>query len=121
MTEFSVPFVRAKARPRVCKTGHAYTPAATRKAEERLRDAARASDAQLLSGPVALFVDITHPAPKRQRGEWAIRRPDVDNVCKLVMDSLIGICYDDDSQVASLTVTRHFDARCETRVRVEAI
>jgi crossover junction endodeoxyribonuclease RusA len=39
------------------------------------------------------------------------RRRDLDNQNKLVLDALTGIAYEDDSQIASLSLTRAYDAK----------
>jgi len=35
-------------------------------------------------------------------------KPDLDNIAKIILDSLNGIAYKDDSQVVSLTVIKHY-------------
>lgn len=70
-----------------------------------------------LSGP--LHMDITAVAaipkswPKARRAAalrsgWDQRKPDADNIGKLIADALNGIAYADDSQVARLTVEKRF-------------
>jgi crossover junction endodeoxyribonuclease RusA len=50
-------------------------------------------------GKQAVWVEIVlHPRNKRLQ--------DIDNVLKPILDSLIGIVYDDDVQVQSLQITR---------------
>ena len=41
---------------------------------------------------------------------------DLDNFNKLALDALTGIAYDDDSQIAELTVKRAYD---KTKPRIE--
>lgn len=107
-----------KQRPRVCLRGnraHAFTPKKTEDYERTV--SLRAKEAMLKGGigmysdKVALTVGITayFPVPsswskaKRERaltGELAhITKPDIDNVCKAVMDGMSGIVYGDDKQI----------------------
>ena len=40
---------------------------------------------------------------------WPNKKPDVDNVIKVVLDALNKIAYADDTQVNEVHVLRHFD------------
>ncbi len=37
------------------------------------------------------------------------RKSDIDNFCKLILDSLEGIVYENDNQIMSLNITKHYD------------
>lgn len=39
------------------------------------------------------------------------RRADIDNYCKVVLDSLTGIVYDDDSQIMYLHIQKDYDPK----------
>lgn len=118
--EFTVPFVKAKARPRLTRSGRAYTPSETTRAE---RDVARAFDAaggtMAKPGTPVLVRVITmrrlpDSAPKRVTSEPDVHKPDADNVAKLVLDGLNGHLYQDDSQVVDLQVIKAPRRRKET-------
>ena len=47
--------------------------------------------------------------PPHVASHLQVTRTDVDNLAKFVLDSLNGILYTDDRQVASLTVTKVYD------------
>ena len=102
----------AKARPRVTRSGHAFTPTKTVQAEHRIqRQVSDEFPHAPLEGPleVCIVVCLLKPksAPKR-RTVWPISRPDVDNYAKLVLDALNGILWRDDSQVVDLRVLKAF-------------
>jgi Holliday junction resolvase RusA-like endonuclease len=86
-----------KARARVTRTGHAYTPAKTRHAEAR----------------IAQHLAVRYPGlqPSTARLRVVLRfhlkgtRGDIDNCAKLVMDSLNGRAFVDDKQVDKLDVS----------------
>jgi Holliday junction resolvase RusA-like endonuclease len=42
--------------------------------------------------------------------QWVAKKPDVDKLVRSVLDSLSGIVFDDDSQVASLVATKIYSA-----------
>jgi len=102
----------AKGRPRVTRSGHAFTPTKTVQAEHRIqRQVSDEFPYPPLEGPleVGIVVRLLKPksAPKK-RITWPISRPDVDNYAKLVLDALNGILWRDDSQVVELRVLKAF-------------
>jgi len=125
--------VRGKQRPRLTRSGHVYTPKETRDAEAgitRLASVAMAGR-DLLTGPVSLniFMVIEPPksTPKRRR-EWMIekslpvaKKPDLDNIAKLVGDALNGVVFEDDSQVAELWVRRVYGEVSKTVIAVSSL
>ena len=113
---FSVPVVRGKARPRVTRNGHAYTPAPTREAEDAIRHewCRVACGAQAMPHvPVTVEIVTERQVPKSKSvsSEPDTFKPDADNVAKLVLDALNGIAWADDSQVT------HLDVRQQDRQR----
>lgn len=40
---------------------------------------------------------------------WPKKKPDIDNVTKIVLDALNKVAYEDDTQVNELHIMRHFD------------
>jgi len=42
---------------------------------------------------------------------WDTKRPDVDNLAKLVMDALSGVLYPDDQQIVQILMTKTCDTR----------
>lgn len=61
-------------------------------------------------GEVKLYAEFFRPKPKPRRN----RKPqvsfigDIDNYLKAVMDALIGICFDDDRQIARVSAAKIF-------------
>lgn len=110
-----------KGRPRFTRTGRAYTPAKTKKYEHAL--AARASDEMVslgidpISAPCKVYILAQFEIPK----SWSKRRkeaatlgvvkpgmPDIDNIAKIVLDAINGVCFDDDKQVYELRATKRY-------------
>ncbi|WP_102411379.1 RusA family crossover junction endodeoxyribonuclease [Beduinella massiliensis] len=106
-----------KGRPRFdTRSGHAYTPDATRKAEESVKS---------LAGhikPVERYARIkvtawhgipsgTSNAVRMQMISGDIRpavKPDADNILKLVLDALNGIAYADDRQIVEASIEKWY-------------
>lgn len=116
---FSVPGEPVgKGRPRFTKNGHAYTPSKTRLYEDFVKGKAYIAmeHKKPLTGPISLFVRAFFPIPKyfnRSMREKALsgelfhtKKPDWDNVGKIVSDALNGIVYHDDAVVASAEVVK---------------
>lgn len=78
------------------------------------------------SGPVDVIIDCTFARPKShytqtgrvRRGVPSSPRPDLDNIAKAVLDALTSVCFDDDSQVQRLVVSKSYGACSSTLVRI---
>jgi crossover junction endodeoxyribonuclease RusA len=69
------------------------------------------SGAEPLTGlPVYLRLDFVLPRPvqtaKHRPTPPAVKRPDLDKLCRAVLDALTGVAYTDDSQVSTLWSTK---------------
>lgn len=85
----------SKQRPRIGKAGKAYTPRATKQAESVIAWTIRA-DSRSMKPSSGLFSVHVWFFTKD------LRRRDIDNLCKTVLDACNGIVWDDDSQVVEL-------------------
>ncbi len=112
MVEFVVPGrPKPKARPRFTKNGHrTYTPLQTKDYERKVAWCAIGA----LKGK-CFFNDIGLEIHLYFRGR---KTPDIDNCAKAIMDGLMGTAFEDDKQVAHLSVTRHQDANERAEVRI---
>ena len=119
MIEFFVPGKPVPmARPRVTRTGHAYTPKNC--VEYKSLVAAFARDVmrgkELYDGEVWVEISFYFMTPtswsKKKRetmtGEGVISRPDMDNLYKAVTDALNGIVYRDDSQITRAIIRKQY-------------
>lgn len=62
-------------------------------------------------GPVELHLSFWLKKPKslpKTRRSWAIKKPDIDKLCRALLDSLTGVLFRDDSQVVSLHVWKDY-------------
>lgn len=130
-TCFTVPGKpQGKARPRFTRSGHTYTPGSTAAYEERVKLAYRQAGGGKLSGFV--FVDIlavfTVPKSytKAQKAaafdaRYVPKKPDCDNIAKIILDALNGLAYDDDTQVVALSVEKRYGAFDHVTVVLEGM
>lgn len=116
---------QGKARPRVVG-GHAYTPHKTESYEHAIRTAYRAAVIDRLPGdrsfesdqPLMLRVICFYKVPTRvtkaRRAsmisfvEKPRKKPDIDNVLKVIADALNGLAYKDDSQIVTMYGTKYW-------------
>lgn len=120
---FTIPGLPiGKGRARVTRTGHAYTPAATRSYETAIRFAAAEAmrGAAPIEGPVAVELLAQLPIPpswsKRKQaaaltGELRpTGRPDLDNVLKAALDGVNAIVVRDDAQAVEFRCRKVYAA-----------
>lgn len=133
MIEFEIPGpVRGKGRPRFTRAGHAYTPAQTANYEafvKLLASEAMAGRAPI-EGAVRCRIDVTMAVPQ----SWSARKqaaaiesgrptkkPDADNIAKIIGDSLNKIVWRDDAQIAECTISKRWGEMDSVAVTVEAL
>lgn len=82
-----------------------------------------------VDGPVELSVLAVYPFPKsmsaKKRGqpgaEWKHTKPDADNIIKMVMDALEGICWINDSRVCSQHCWKKYGDRPRLQIEARAL
>jgi Holliday junction resolvase RusA-like endonuclease len=109
----------AKARARACIRGgkiHHYTPAKTTDYESRVRYhylRAGGRRMQFDGGPIKIHITALLPQPARgikiQPGSiYAPKKPDWDNIGKIICDALNGLAYSDDAKICDGRVVKHY-------------
>lgn len=107
--------VYSKARPRVNKSGHAFTAKTTREFEKALRFHYNA--AEVHTCPLTAVVVIYDTTPKGKtplekllaaKGLIFSSIGDIDNKVKSILDAANGILFADDSQIICITVRREY-------------
>ena len=99
-----------KERPSFTKRGHAYTPKKTKEYEGRVAAAFYNSREKAFQKGTPIVVDVIAKMPipkstsKKKRLEMLARekmlkKPDIDNIVKAVLDGLSGLAFPDDNQV----------------------
>ena len=120
-----------KGRPRVTKTGRAYTPKATQKYEAIVKTLYKTECKYTFPEGVPLDVRITSyhyiPSSASRKLKEAMRthkarpckKPDVDNIVKIILDSLNRIAYHDDAQVVDLQVRKFYSDKPRVVVTIQ--
>ena len=117
----------AKQRPRMTKNGHTYTPEKTVNYETLVKQLYITQGHERLEGALKMTVNAFFSIPKSAskknrekmlRGEIRpTKRPDWDNIGKIVSDALNEMAYKDDCQIVCATVRKWYSDN--PRVEVE--
>lgn len=115
---------KGKDRPRFVRRGNfvqTYTTKATKDYEETIKKAfleqCKGQYDKEYIGPIKVEIWAFFEPPKSYSNKKRIelidtphlKRPDSDNIGKIVMDSLNGVAWKDDSQVSDLIVHKYYD------------
>lgn len=111
-----------KGRPKFALVGGhavAYTPKKTKEQEEFIRHEFikhAGTDHADYEGTVRIFIDVGYQISKSKskkeqefmrKNYWNVKKkPDLDNVIKLILDALNGVAFKDDSQIISIDATK---------------
>ena len=111
--------------------GHAYTPKATRDYEAKVYEAWAKNPKKRLEGPlkveITAFYGIPKSKSKKEKADmlaWKIRptkKPDTDNIAKIVLDALNQLAYDDDKQVVELEVAKFYSDVPRVEIEIKEI
>lgn len=124
-----------KKRPRMARFGkftHAYDPAENKAyAQKVIKEFKKAyTSSNKFPDGVPLFMvvsaDFEVPSylPKKTQEEmrgkllYPVKRPDIDNISKAVMDSLNKIAYYDDQQIIGLLVVKKYEEKSRVVFRI---
>ena len=120
---FSIPGEpKGKGRPRFSRKGKfvkTYTPEETTNYEDHVRNEYRkAAHGLIFTGEVHMNIDCYFSIPKSTgKKKTALmvsgeirptKKPDADNVAKIVADALNNVAYKDDTQIVELIVRRWY-------------
>ena len=131
--EFEIPGkVTGKGRPRVnTNTGMAYTPTKTRDYEDLVKQYFLLKYPRIkpLSNRVSIEI-IAYFEPvktvskieKEKMLEGTVsptKKPDIDNIAKIILDSLNGLAFIDDTQVTKISVEKKYSNEEKVYVKIE--
>lgn len=127
---------KGKARPRTVTVNgfvQTFTPKPTREYESEVRKAYRKQNGKKWGKefPLKLTVDAYCRIPKyytkinRQMAidgaKRPIKKPDLDNIIKIVLDALNKVAYEDDCQVVEIKSKKYFSEVERLEIKLEEI
>jgi len=120
-------------RHRHTKSGHTYDPSKKDKADF-LAKVQNMKPKYPIEGPISLSCEfyVDHPKSHYRSGQysnelkpgtdvWRVKRPDIDNYVKLVLDALNGVFYKDDSQVCHIEAIKKYSKNPRTVIQLKGI
>ena len=123
-----------KGRPRFKRMGNfvqTYTPEKTADYEKLVRLRFQNAGGVITEKPVRIKIVACFAPPKSARKKdkiemlanriLPVKKPDCDNIAKIILDALNKIAYIDDSQVVELVVKKWFAAEEKVCVHIEEI
>lgn len=123
---------RGKERPRVTRRG-TYTPEGTRRYEEFVRacwakeSGERFADDAALNVLIMAWFPVPKSTSKAKRFEMLLghirpaKKPDCDNVAKIICDALNGCAYKDDAQIVRCTVAKYYSETPRVEVNIQEV
>jgi Holliday junction resolvase RusA-like endonuclease len=118
----------AKSRPRVTRYG-AYTPKKTVNYETLVKELYSINNFPKLSGQLRIEIKAYFTIPKSASALKRImmstgqirpvKRPDLDNLIKIIADALNTIAYDDDSQIVTAIAEKYYSYLPRVEVNIE--
>jgi Holliday junction resolvase RusA-like endonuclease len=122
---------KGKARPRMStKTGIAYTPRETVLYENWVKECYCISKYKkhlkgAIKAEIKVYMSIPKSVSKKKREEMIegkirpTKKPDVDNIIKIILDSLNGLAYDDDKQIVDCSISKWYGENPRVEVILE--
>lgn len=121
-----------KARPRMnTYTGKAYTPTKTKNYEYLVKQSflLKYPNAEVLEGRASVSILALFQVPKstsKKNSEKMLnkqisptKKPDIDNIAKIVLDALNKLAYKDDTQVVDLNIVKAYADRERLIIKIE--
>lgn len=124
---------RGKGRPRFSRNG-TYTDSETSAYEKKIvvffrkeLGSYKAPDTAFLRIQVIAYMGIPKSATVSQKQAMAAgrllpsRKPDVDNICKIVLDALNGVAYRDDARVHEIRCCKFYSFEPRLEISLEEV
>ncbi len=131
--KFTVPGKpAAKQRPRLNRKNGVFTPKTTRIYENSVKTCFMSSEGgkrlkSFISASIFAFFPIPESYSKKKKNQiragrvYPDKKPDADNIAKIILDSLNGLAYDDDKQIVDLRVFKRYSDNAKVVVELEEI
>lgn len=131
--EFEVPGkITGKGRPRVnTMTAIAYTPTKTKDYEELIKQyfIIKHRGVEPLEGRIGVtikaFIGVSKSTSKKEKLEMLegnispTKKPDIDNIAKIVLDALNKLAFKDDNQITKLNVEKVYSEEEKIYIKIE--
>lgn len=110
-------------RPRVTRRG-TYNDKDYTEWKNGLKLLAKTKFKKPITHPVSINIEFFFEIPKswtkkkKAAAKWHTSKPDVDNLCKSVLDALNGIAFKDDSQVCMIQAKKQYAQQSCVKIEI---
>lgn len=122
----------AKQRPRFTRAGRTYTPAKTTNYENLVKVVYQEKylGQDLLEGSLSAEIKAYCKPPKTSKKKMTAmlngtirptKKPDCDNVAKIILDALNNIAYDDDKNIVELRIEKYYSDIPRVEVQIKEL
>lgn len=122
---------KGKGRPKFSRQGKfvkTYTPETTVNYENWVKLCFQEAKLKKLTGElkaeIKCFFGIPQSFSKKKKDDAyharirPTKKPDIDNIAKIVLDSLNGLAYDDDKNIVSCTIDKWYDDNARVEIYI---
>ena len=127
--------VIGKGRPRFVRRGQyvsTYTPKETGEYEKKIKEVYlygkhKKFENEPLKVKIMAYYKPPESMSKRKKEElikkhhWRYKKPDIDNIAKVVCDALNGVAYNDDKQIAMLFITKQYGEEDKIVIEIDEL
>lgn len=131
--QFEVPgAIKGKGRPRVNSyTGTVYTPTTTKDYEYLVEQyfLLKYPKYKILEGRIEVSITATFAIPKSTKKQDIVKmlensisptkKPDIDNIVKIILDSMNKFAFKDDTQITKLSVEKKYGLEEKIEISIE--
>lgn len=120
-----------KGRPRFTRSGRTYTPKRTTDYERTIKTAYLNKYSYLsqkaLRIKICAYLEVARSHSKVKKSKMLMnllqctKKPDIDNITKIVLDALNKVAYQDDTQVVELVAIKRWSNTSKLKVVIEEI
>ena len=99
-----------KERPRMTRSGHAYTPQRTKDYENHIKKQFKKvfPDFKPIDSAVLVELNFCYIRSKSNKNQFHLIKPDIDNLIKSICDSLNGLAYVDDRLITGIIAHKEY-------------
>jgi crossover junction endodeoxyribonuclease RusA len=83
-----------------------------------IANGARSLNIDKIIGGAEVYLTFAFTKPKTVKRDEPFVRPDIDKLCRAVLDGLTGVAFDDDQQVTHLTARKIYAEKQGVHIRI---
>ena len=113
---------RGKQRPRLCSVGGrniVYTPKQTIEYEKLIKASYIASSKVFFERNIPIEINILAYFFHKSSIEFATKKPDADNIIKIVLDALNKVAFYDDAQVSKICFEKRYSKTPRLEITIQ--